>query len=159
MKTTIVSDTSSLIIFAQLQRVNLLSNVFNKIIVPARVYSEIGQKEDDVLKIIDSSALFYIQSSADDHLLEMLSGILDYGEVEAIALAKESGHILLIDEKKGRRIAIAMHLKIIGFLGVLLLNYKQNRLTKEEAHSILNEAKQLQFRLSRKLENHFVSLL
>jgi predicted nucleic acid-binding protein len=66
---------------------------------------------------------------------------------------------LLIDEKKGRKIAINMGVKIIGFLGVLLLNYRHNKLNKEEIEDILHHTNNLNFRLSEKLKQDFFEKL
>jgi predicted nucleic acid-binding protein len=65
----------------------------------------------------------------------------------------------LIDEKKGRKIALGLNIRIIGFLGVLLLNYKQEKLTRNEAEDIISEAKLFKFRLSKNLEDRFFELL
>jgi hypothetical protein len=46
---------------------------------------------------------------------------LDPGEAEAIALAAEIGpDILLLDERRARKVAARMGLKVIGLLGVVL---------------------------------------
>lgn len=44
---------------------------------------------------------------------------LDAGEVEAIALARELGAELLIDDRKARRVAAGFGLKTVGLLGLL----------------------------------------
>ena len=50
--------------------------------------------------------------------------ILGRGEAEAIMLAEKLKLPLLIDERKGRKIAEKRGIKIIGTLGVLLKAYK-----------------------------------
>jgi len=67
--------------------------------------------------------------------------------------------VLLIDEKKGRKIAKTMGIKIIGFLGVLLLNYRYNKLNKDEIEDILHHSDKLNFRLSKTLKQDFFSKL
>jgi predicted nucleic acid-binding protein len=159
MNKTIVSDTSSLIIFARLNRIDLLANQFERVIIPARVEQEILEKEDDVATFIAENSLFEVRRCHDEDLIDMLDGILDYGEVEALALARELDYVLLIDEKKGRKIALGLKIRIISFLGVLLLNYKQKKLTRNEAEDIISEAKLFKFRLSKNLEDRFFELL
>ena len=51
--------------------------------------------------------------------------LLDEGEKEAIILAKEYQAKLLIDEKKGRKIAKSLSIKVIGIGGLLLIAHEQ----------------------------------
>lgn len=159
MKTSIISDTSSLIILTKLNRLVLLEHIFEKVIIPKRVAMELQAKEDDVYQTIMQSTLFEVVNSKDIELLALLDEVLDYGESEALVLASERKLILLIDEKKGRKIAKSMGIKIIGFLGVLLLNYRHDYLKKKEVEDILFQADQLGFRLSERLKHEFVSKL
>lgn len=85
--------------------------------------------------------------------------MLDYGEAEALTLAQEKQLLLLIDEKKARQIAKNMGLKIVGLLGVLLLNHKRGYLSETEVLKLLAQLKQMDFRLSTRLENDFIKQL
>ena len=59
----------------------------------------------------------------DRHLVQAFSATLDEGESEAMALyCEKQADFLLIDEKKGRKIAAYNGLKVIGTLGILLLS-------------------------------------
>jgi len=159
MKISIVSDTSSLIILSKLDQLVLLENLFSKVLIPQRVEQELQAKEDGVYKKINSHSLFEVVKSQNNEELAILDGILDYGEAEAIVLARERQLILLIDEKKGRKIAKGMGISIIGFLGVLLVNYRHKTLKKDEIDDILFHADQLGFRLSKKLKQDFFNHL
>ena len=159
MKNIAVSDTSTLIILSRLGYLPLLTNLFDKIFVPRRVVDEISLKQDGVSNDIWRSKHFEITECKDEALLHLLDGLLDYGEAEAIAIAKNRDVVLLIDEKKGRKIAFNMGIRIVGFLGVLRLNYNSSHLQKSEIEVILRETKKLGFRLSAKLERQFFSLL
>jgi predicted nucleic acid-binding protein len=159
MLVSIISDTSSLIIFSKLERFDLLANLFDQVLIPSRVYEETLVKEDNLSSMIDANPLFNVTTSKNTPLLKQLDGILDYGEAEAIALAKSFNHPLLIDEKKGREIALGLDIKIIGFLGVLLLNRKKGMLTSRQAVSLVSKAKNFHFRLSASLEKQFMERL
>ena len=153
---SIVSDATTLIILGKLGRYDLLENLFRKIYIPQEVMREISKKSDGVYEQIVEHGLFESKSIGDMALFNLLDGILDRGESEAIVLAKELKMVLLIDEKKGRSIAKGMGLDIIGLLGVLILNVKKKRISKEEAVVTLEEIKGLKFRVSTRLEEHFL---
>jgi len=52
-----------------------------------------------------------------------------------------------------------MDIKVIGFLGILLLNQRQGKLTIEEAKELVNKAQQYQFRIANRLHKQFIGLL
>ncbi len=153
---SIVSDTTTLIVLGKLDRYDLLENLFQKIYIPQEVMREVSKKSDGISKKINAHRLFEIKQISDFSLLRLLDGLLDLGESEAIVLAKELHMILLIDEKKGRKIAKSMGLDIIGLLGVLILNVRKEKISKEEAVVVLEAIKALKFRVSKKLEESFL---
>lgn len=60
------------------------------------------------------------------HEAVRLAAVVDSGEAEAIQLARElHADWLLIDERKGRRLATQEGVPVIGLLGVLLLAKRQ----------------------------------
>lgn len=68
---------------------------------------------------------------------------VDAGEAEAIALAKEiHADRLLIDERKGRRLAQAEGLHVIGLLGVVLLAKRKGFISdaRHLIEQLVNEA-------------------
>ena len=153
---SIVSDTTTIIILGKLNRYDLLENIFSKIYVPQEVMREISVKEDGIYEKIEQNLLFESKDISDTSLFDILNNLLDSGESQAIVLAKELNLILLIDEKKGRKIAKNMGLNIIGLLGILILNVKKKYTSKDEALKILERIKELNFRVSQKLENSFL---
>ena len=63
-----------------------------------------------------------MQDVSDAQETARLAELLDQGEAEAIELAKElHADFLLIDERKGRRLAAQEGVPVIGLLGVVLL--------------------------------------
>ncbi len=159
MSTTIVSDSTTLIILGKIERFDLLENLFEMVYIPAEVMREISRKSDGVSTKISAHALFEIKRATDNVTLKLLDGLLDRGEREAIALAKTLKCVLLIDEKKGRAVAKTMGLDIIGLLGVLILNVKRGAITPSEAVAVLERIKQEKFRVSKKLEEHFLEVI
>jgi len=142
----IISDSTTLIILSDLERFDLLSNLFEEVFVPQSVYEEITIK-----KPLDNTSFISIRQAADTELLKTLYALLDKGESEAIALAMEMGLPLIIDEKKGRKIARNHGVKIIGLLGILYLNIKKDYLNETEARTFLKEAIAHGYRISQQL--------
>jgi predicted nucleic acid-binding protein len=157
--TSIVSDTTTLIILGKLQRYDLLENLFKTIYIPSMVIKEIAKKSDGIEKLIQENNLFEIKEINNHSLLQILDGILDKGESEAIVLAKELELMLIIDEKKGRAIAKNMGLDIIGLLGIIILNLKRGFLSSNEAVTLLEDIKTTGFRISSKLEENFLKTI
>ena len=92
----IVSDSTTLIILTDLNRFELLTNLFDEIIIPNAVYQEVNAKQS-----IKLSVIIKVKKVPNTPLLASLIQLLDQGESEAIALAIEQKTGLIIDEKKG----------------------------------------------------------
>ncbi len=150
----IVSDSSTLIILFDLGKIDYLSNIFKKVYILQKVFKEISHK-----KKIDLPSFIEVVTIQDIEELEIIKMLLDDGESEAILLANELNKPLLIDEKKGRKIAKNRGIKIIGLLGVLLLNYKKDYLKKDEILLFLKDALSHGYRISEKLLNKFTKEL
>ena len=150
----VVSDSTTLIILSDLDRLSYLQNLFSIIYIPPKVYEEISFKKDfklpEFIKISKPKNLAQIQE------LKML---LDEGESEAIALSKEKELPLIIDEKKGRKIAKNLSLDVLGLLGIIYLNIKKEDFSIKEAKDFLKRAKDNNYRVSEKLINDMFNSL
>jgi len=142
----IVSDSTTLIILFDMERIELLENLFEVVYIPPIVFDEINVKYPVLLP-----PFMRIKQVKDMELFDTLKILLDLGESEAIALAKEMDLSIIIDEKRGRKIAKGMGLKVIGLLGVVYLNVKKGFLTKDEAISFLDEAVNQGYRISQQM--------
>jgi predicted nucleic acid-binding protein len=79
-----------------------------------------------------------------------LENILDKGEASAIALALEiQNSLIIIDEKKGRKIAKSLNLEVIGSLKVLLIAKQKGIL--QAILPIIRELESENFRFSKAL--------
>lgn len=154
----IVSDATALIVLAKLSRTALLKSLFTSVIIPHYVKEEIIQKSDYDCSVWDDP-FFIVTHVTDMSLLESLELFLDKGESEAITLAKELSLPLLIDEKKGRKIAQTMHIDVIGLVGIIVALHRHKIISSEEAIAIIVEAQKIGFRLSEKLYSDFIHLL
>jgi predicted nucleic acid-binding protein len=110
----VVSDTSALSALIQINRTDLLQRLYQRIAIPFAV-------RDELLKFHRSIPLGIDVLNCDDRTaVERLQNRLGLGESQAIVLAKQiKADVLLVDEQRGRRIARAEGLQIIGVVGVL----------------------------------------
>ena len=150
----IVSDSTALIVLFDLDRVELLENLFEVVYITPTVFEEISVKYPVALP-----SFMRVEKLKDDELFNSLRILLDLGESEAIALAKEKNLLIIIDEKRGRKIARGLGLKVIGLLGVVYLNVKKGFLTKREAVSFVENAIEHGYRISRKMVDDVLDAL
>jgi uncharacterized protein len=148
----IASDSTTLIILLDLDRFNFLSKLFSKVYIPQAVYDEITYKNNFILP-----AFMEVVQVQKNELLEELLLLLDQGESEAIVLAKQRQLPLIIDEKKGRKIATNLNIEIIGLLGIIFLNIKKGNIQKKEADQFLQKALKHGYRISQKLIQEMIS--
>ena len=76
----IISDSTTLIILSDFDRLDLLENLFEKVFVPLGVYEEINFKR----KIDLPNFIEVIKVRDDNEILLNLQKVLDKGESEAI---------------------------------------------------------------------------
>jgi len=145
----IISHSTTLIILSDLKKLDLLT-VFEKVFIPQKVYEEVTFKN-----AIDLPEFIEIIETPENELLSNLRRILDEGESEAITLAVEKNLPLIIDEKKGRKIAKNLGIEIIGLLGIVYLNYKKGNLSKKEIEKFIDNALSNGYRISEKLLKQF----
>jgi len=148
----IISDSTTLIILIDLDRVELLSNIFSKVYVPQSVFEEVTFKNHSILP-----EFMEVIEVEQEELLNDLLLLLDRGESEAIILAKQKNLPLIIDEKKGRKIAPNLKINIIGMLGIIYLNIKRNYIQRNEAEEFILIAIDHGYRISQKLINEMLS--
>ncbi len=67
--------------------------------------------------------------TSDKQALKVLTELLDPGEAEALALAGELGVAIILDEKKGRRVAKKRGITPVG-TGAILIKMKQKGIIK-----------------------------
>jgi len=113
----VVADTSPVLHLARIGRLDLIPAVFGNVIVPRAVWSELIQPgtRPDVVAAVQAAAWIEV---LDDPGGQDLG--LDPGETAAINLATlMHADAVLIDERRGRGVAVALGLTVIGTLGIL----------------------------------------
>lgn len=120
------ADTSPLIAFSGINRLDVLRAVFDEVWVPGMVFTEIvpqGVGWEEAAAVQQDLALgqwMRIMSVPQGPLLESFQQALGAcGEAEAICLAATHRVPVLLDEIFGRKVAVKAGVQVIGSLGVL----------------------------------------
>lgn len=111
MRRLLVTDTSCLIALERVELLDLLPRLHDDVVAPSAVVAEFGRRPSWLREEPVSDPLA---------VASLLARRLDPGEAEAIVLARTiPDALLLIDEARGRKIAVSLGLVIIGTAGLL----------------------------------------
>lgn len=117
----VVSNTSPIINLAAVGHLNLLQQLYKEITIPEAVYREIavaGAGQPGA-RAVETASWINTRKVANQTGITLMEIELERGEAEAIGLATElSADLLLLDERRARRIASRLGLHYIGVLGV-----------------------------------------
>jgi uncharacterized protein len=129
----VVSNTSPIFYLSTIGQLDLLRQLYGKIIIPNAVFNEITSvgSTDASAAIVPTLSWIQTQPVSDQAFIHTLSVELDPGEAEAIALAVElKANRLLINERLGRAAAMRSSLQVTGVLGILIAA-KRRKLIQE----------------------------
>lgn len=144
---SIVSNSAGLIALERIEHLDLLPQVYPTVWIPQAVKDEIGFTTDWMqIKLVKNQAL-----------VRTLRTQIGAGESAAIALALEMEEVpILLDDKKARRIAEHLNLKVTGTVGLLLKAKRQGVIP--EIRPILEALEDVDFRISKQLRNRALEL-
>ena len=142
-----VTNSTCPIGLERIEKLDLLPQVFPVVFAPISVQAELGLSMDWLtVKAVQNQAV-----------VTSLRTQIDEGEVEAIALAMELGDVVLIlDDKKARRVAQEIGLRMIGTVGLLLHAKRQGIITAVEP--LLKALEQVDFRITDALRQEALRL-
>ena len=119
----VVSDSSVLSALAAIGELDLLPKLFGKITVTATICREAGHRNaPQGLRELFSSIPSWLEVVPDPSPYLEETATLDPGEASAITLVWQNRptSLLILDEKRGRKVASALGLKITGTAGLLM---------------------------------------
>ena len=126
----VVSDTSPITNLALGGHLDILQQLYGSIVIPQAVAQEIAAVASRLAGTPDILTLDWVHTrqTTDQVLVTSLELELDRGEAEAIALVVElKADLPMLDERRGRAVALRLGLKFVGLLGTLI-EAKQNGL-------------------------------
>lgn len=139
----VVSDATPIISLLKIAQLHLLHGLFQEVFIPQAVYDELTLNpvfEKEAMQIKECSFITKVEVGEESsvNLFQRVTG-LDRGESEAIIYTDSIGaDLILMDEIKGRKIAVQVGLRVMGTLGILLEAYEQGLISKEEIFSGLD---------------------
>ena len=118
----VISDTSPLTALLSVGAADILPQLFSEVVIPEAVRDELRRSHSHLPPWLRVAT---VENQAQ---ARQYAQLVDAGEAEAIELAKElHADQLLMDERKGRRLAVREGVPVIGLLGVVLLA-RRNRI-------------------------------
>jgi predicted nucleic acid-binding protein len=153
-----VADTSFLIALQWLELLETLGQVHTRVLVPERVWDEFaeGASEAELAAVARIGVIQRTQVS-NATLAAAIGTAAEGGEAEVVALALESGIILvLMDDYRGRKVAQRLGLKTRGILAHLLLLKRLGSI--EAVRGYLEKLKERGFFLSEQIIREVLSL-
>ena len=142
MHKTIISDTSCFIILTKIGQLEILHEVYGKILTTPDIAAEFGEPLPEWVDIVNVIDIYRQQ------ILELQIG---KGESSAIALALETPDcIIILDDYKARKIAERLGIVITGTIGVIIKAKLKNIIPSIKP--LLKKIKETDFYLSPEIE-------
>ena len=118
---TLIADTGPILSFARAHRLEVLHAVVGTLVIPEAVYEEIvmsgaGRPGADEVR---QAAWITQERVSDRAFVDQLPPSLNIGEREVLALARERGGVVLMDDHDARRVAHEQGIASIGSLRIL----------------------------------------
>ncbi len=124
----VVSNSSPIINLAHVGQLDLLREMYERLVIPGAVFDEIirGRDKTGVDEVL-AAEWITTQFLTDRTLYRTLIAQLDSGEAETIALGREiNAELLLLDERLARIEAAKLGLRFTGILGTLVAAKSQH---------------------------------
>jgi predicted nucleic acid-binding protein len=160
----VISDTTPVIALIKINRLDLLEKLFTEVLIPDAVFDELTTKSsftNEAAIVISCSFLkkTSVQNKKSLQILQAASG-LDDGESQAIILADElKSDVLIIDEKKGRKVAQQLGITITGTIGILIQAHNEGIISSDEIKQYFDQLKNSNIRLSDSLIQQALAML
>jgi predicted nucleic acid-binding protein len=158
----VIVNATPLIALSKINKLELLNQLFDEVIVPYSVYHEVVIKGANKLgsnNLLNANWIDIQQVSSATIINPLLLG-LDRGELDVIQLGVLiNPDWVIIDEKLGRKIAKLMGLSVKGTLGILLTSFYSGSLSKQETLDLCQELVDNGIRLSSRVIDSIIAEL
>jgi predicted nucleic acid-binding protein len=147
----VVADSGPLIALSRIGQLELLPQLFSRIQIPSAVWREVtqgaGEGRSGASEVRAATWIDIV--SADSTTTAAYALLVDEGEAEAIVIAQARDALLIVDDDRGRRLALRLGLRIKGTLGILVLAKRRGLLS--EVRSLIEALPQRGVHVSQRL--------
>ncbi len=151
--TIAVSNSGPLIHLGQINRLDLLFSLFEKILIPQSVYSEAiesglqqGHHNARHIQKEMGKGRIEVKNVPKERLEEIRNENLHEGEIEVIALALDTeNQVVLLDDEEARIFASTFNLNVKGTLGIIIDNVHQGTISKKKGRELIKELNKIMF--------------
>jgi len=151
----VVSNSSIIIALARICRLDLMEELFKRVIVLEAVWKEVAVKGKPGREKVLRAGFIHVERTGNNRLASFLEEFVDRGGAEAMVLALElDADLLLIDDRDARNLAKKLGLQVMGTLGVLALAKYTGSI--REVKPIVNGLIESGFWISRKVLDEFL---
>jgi uncharacterized protein len=148
MHRIVISNSTCLIGLERIGKLDILEKLYGEIIISEAVQKEVNLSPTPWIKV---------EKVNNREALRFLMFEIDEGEAETIILGTERpGAVLILDEKKARKIARRLNLTITGLMAVLL-KAKEKKIISSIKKTI-EELEAANFRLSEEIKRKVLKL-
>ncbi len=160
----VVADTSPLFYLARLRRFSLLESLYGSVHVPETVWQETlagGRLDSEIPPMLTAARAsgWLTVHPVPPPLPLSGAALLDAGERDALALARQlDATLLLIDDRRGVRVATGLGFNVTGTLGVLV-EARQAGLISRLAPELRSLRERTSFHFTEALFVHVLSLV
>lgn len=146
MSLIVIADSSALMALDNIGEADVLPKLYSEITITPDVAREYGRQLPTWIEIRAASEVSIRRPEISN---------LDPGEASSIALALDSEDpLLIIDEKKGRRVAASLNIEIVGTVGILIRAKIAGFI--EQPETLLSRLKAVDFRLDENLSDRLM---
>jgi predicted nucleic acid-binding protein len=152
----VVSNTSPVRYLVLLGQSELIGRLFGAVLIPQAVERELldSRVPPPLRQWMAQRPAWLKVQRIEGPLDEELAQWLDPGEAEAIQLALQlRAEVIILDERRGREVAAAKGLTVIGVLGIIREAYRQGWI--DNPLELLQRLRSQGFRISRRLARRF----
>lgn len=153
-----VVDSSPLILLAKIEKIALLHELSDQLVIPIGVAQEIqqGVQEDPARQWLKNQGHVWIQETV--VVIPTISAwLLGLGETQVLSYAKaHSDYIAIVDDRAARNCAKTSNIPVRGTLGILLLAKKLGQIP--EIKPLLIQLQKVGLRVSNQLINETLRL-